>query len=532
MHEAKPPQFNLIDEPWIPCLMLDGRQLDLSLYDAVIRAQEVKEVFDQSPLITAGIYRLLLAVSHRCFPISSLSEWKTLWNRGEFDHQHIEVYLATYHERFDLYDKDRPFYQRASFTAKKTTPMKRLGWEFAAGNNATLLDHSLDVDRPPIKPALAAQWVIATQCFAASAGKSETLHTKDSPMTRGAVIILQGDNLFETLMLNLLNLHRPDFLSFDEDTPTWEREEEWQPGHNQTPNGKLEYLSWQSRSIRLLPLDDGTVSECYFAQGRALTDDWRKEPSFAYKRDDKQGLFVWQFNEDRAVWRDSHALFNLSQDSPFQIPQGLRHLATLSNEGFLDSHRMYQLQILGQSLKSGQPTIHFWRQERLPIKVEYLNQVELLERLRKALALAEETAKKVQQSLWALARLLLAPLSDNKEARQPDKKDIGKIVDSFGAIPHYWSQLEAPFKRLLLDLPQDQRVDQYGDVYYGEKEIPIWARTLEQSALQSFGIASRSLDNSARALKAVAIVEPQLRGKLRETLADYLSKPSINGGQK
>lgn len=530
MPEQKAPRFNLVDEPWIPCLMLDGSQRDLSLGDALISAHEVREIFDPSPLVTAGVYRLLLAVEHRCFPATYLVEWKILWTAGKFDKEKTDEYLKQWHERFDLFNQEHPFYQQAGFTAKKTTPLKRLGWEFAAGNNATLFDHSLDEDRPPIEPAMAARWIIATQCFAASAGKSETLHTKDSPMTRGAVILLQGNNLFETLALNLLNLYKPDFPDFNDDAPVWERKECWQPGHNQKPNGKHEYLSWQSRSIRLLPESDGRVCECYFAQGRALADDWRNEPLFAYRRDEKLGLIVWPFNEARAVWRDSHALFNLSGDAPFQIPQGLRHLAALANEGFLDAHRMYQLQILGQSLESGQPTIHFWRQERLPVKIEYLNRTELLENLRQALNLGEEAARKVQQSLWALARLLIAPASDSKAARQPDKKDVGNIVDSFGALPHYWSQLESPFKRLLLDLPQDERVDEWGDVYYGEKELPSWARMLQETALQSFRIASRSLDNSTRALKAVAIVEPQLRAKLRETLSAYLNRSSKNGG--
>src|SRR2546428_323752 len=238
----KPPQFNLIDEPWIPCLMLDGKQRDLTLCEALISAHEVKEVFDPSPLVTAGIYRLLLAIVQRCFPMKGLAEWKTLWAEERLNEQTLTGYLKKWHERFDLFHPDRPFYQQAAITAKKTTPLKRLGWEFAAGNNATLFDHSLDEDRPPIEPAIATRWIIATQCFAASAGRGESgqLHTKDSPLTRGAGILLQGNDLFETLTLNLLNLHKPDFPNFNDDQPVWESNEVWQPEHNQTPNGKLE----------------------------------------------------------------------------------------------------------------------------------------------------------------------------------------------------------------------------------------------------------------------------------------------------
>ena len=360
MAELKAPQFNLIDEPWIPCLMLDRKQRDLNLREALISAHKVKEVFDPSPLVIAGLHRLLITVVNRCFPIHSLAEWKALWAEEAMNEQTLTGYLDKWRERFDLFHAEHPFYQQPGFTAKKTTPLKRLGWEFAAGNNATLFDHSVDEDRPLIESAIAARWIIATQCFAASAGRGESgqLHTKDSPMTRGAVILLQGNNLFETLTLNLLNLHRPDFSDLASDKPIWESNDAWKPEHNKTPNGKLEYLSWQSRSIRLLPEADGKVRECYFGQGRALMDEWCNEPLFAYKRDDKLGLIAWKFDEGRAVWRDSHALFNLSSDAPFQVPQGLRHLATLTREGFLGAHKMYQLQVLGQSLESGAKAAH------------------------------------------------------------------------------------------------------------------------------------------------------------------------------
>jgi len=522
------PVFNLIDEPWIPCVMLSGEAREMSLCDALTSAHEVRELFDSSPLVTAALHRLLLSVAQRNFAPSGLVQWKTLWSAGRFDQVNLNSYFRDWRDRFDLFHAERPFYQQAQFAAKKTTPLKRLGWEFAAGNNATLFDHSWDGDRPEIPPATAARWVVATQTFAPSAGKSETLHTKDSPWTRGAVILMQGDNLFETLALNLLSLLKPDFPSFADDCPAWELKEVWDPAHGLTPAGKLSYLTWQSRSIRLLPINDGVVRECYFAQGRALHQDWRSDPMFAYKRNSERGLLVWQFNPDRAVWRDSHALFKLSPDAPFQIPQALAHIATLAREGVVHRHRLYQLQILGQCLESGQPTIHFWRQERLPVAVEYLDDSSLLDRLGEALRLAEDCARSLEQSLWSLAKLLVATNSDHKEARQPDKKDIKNIIDSFGAAPHYWAQLEAPFKQLLIDLPSD-KAERYGELTYGDRELPRWAETLHRTATSAFTLATRSLDNSSRALKAVAKAEPPFRAKLRGILGDYLKQPAANG---
>jgi CRISPR system Cascade subunit CasA len=513
--------FNLIDEKWIPCMMLDGRKQEMNLHDVIVFAHNIREIFDTSPLVTAALHRLLFAITHRVFESKNLLQWRGLWVQGKFQQERIEDYFNRWHEHFYLFHAERPFYQKATFLANKRTPVKRLGWEFAAGNNATLFDHSLDEDRPDFHPSIVARWVVATQSFAASAGKSETIHTKDSPWTRGAIILMQGNNLFETLALNLLNLLKPDFASFDDDLPSWESGEDWQPAHNQMPSGILDYLTWQSRSIKLLPTENGSVRECFFAQGRALPDDWRNELMYAYKRDDKQGLIVWQFNGDRAVWRDSHALFNISPNAPFQIPQAPHHLASLHRNGFVEQHRIFQLQVLGQCLESGQPTIHFWRQERLPLHLDYLNEPSLREQLGEAIQVAEGTAQDLQQSLWQLAKLLLATNSNKKDARQPDKKDVKNLVDSFRCLSHYWSQLEPEFRCLLADLPED-RIEESGDMQYGKNVLPQWVHSVKEIAEDSFSIATRSLDNSSRALKAVADSERRLRSKLRDTFKNHL----------
>ena len=58
--------FNLIDEPWIPCI-LDGTRVELGLRDVLAQAQQLREIRGDSPLETASLHRLLLAVLHRIF---------------------------------------------------------------------------------------------------------------------------------------------------------------------------------------------------------------------------------------------------------------------------------------------------------------------------------------------------------------------------------------------------------------------------------------------------------------------------------
>ena len=66
--------FNLIDQPWIPCVLPHGRMEDLSLRDTLLNAHKITAIFDQSPLVTAALHRLLLAILHRNFGPASQGE--------------------------------------------------------------------------------------------------------------------------------------------------------------------------------------------------------------------------------------------------------------------------------------------------------------------------------------------------------------------------------------------------------------------------------------------------------------------------
>ena len=68
------PEFNLVDQPWIPCLQRDsGKPQELSLRDTLTRAHEIRELPDDSPLVTVSLHRLLLAILQQ-FPAACKSQ--------------------------------------------------------------------------------------------------------------------------------------------------------------------------------------------------------------------------------------------------------------------------------------------------------------------------------------------------------------------------------------------------------------------------------------------------------------------------
>jgi CRISPR system Cascade subunit CasA len=179
----------------------------------LLRAHEIGEVHDGSPVVTLALHRLLLAILHRNFGPASLRAWKRLWVAGHFDSGKLTGYFDRWHNRFDLFDRERPFYQTGGLTSDRSLPIAALFDELSCKNNATLFDHSTNENHRTVSAAEAARGLIARQGFALGLGISPTIaihgkavktdNRKDGPLARGLVVLVRGDNLFRTLLCNL-----------------------------------------------------------------------------------------------------------------------------------------------------------------------------------------------------------------------------------------------------------------------------------------------------------------------------------------
>jgi len=65
-----------VDKPWIPCVSKDGSIVELSLYDTLANAHNIQEITDESPLVTAALHRVLLAIMHRVLGPKNEAEWR------------------------------------------------------------------------------------------------------------------------------------------------------------------------------------------------------------------------------------------------------------------------------------------------------------------------------------------------------------------------------------------------------------------------------------------------------------------------
>lgn len=261
-----PARFSLVDEAWIPVLDGDGRLRDVSLLGLFEEAGEIRMIACELPTQTFALLRLALAVLHRATDgPPGEAAWQRLWRSPALPVADVVDYVNEFRDRFDLLHPTQPFYQVA---------------DLRAGNNNTFGLEKLIADVPngmpflttragsgmeSITPAEAARWVVHCQAYDPSGIKTGAVGDprvkggRGYPMGVGPLgsmggVYLEGANLRETLLLNLLPV-APGWQSDDErDKPAWERPpltavEE--PAASRGPYGLLGLYTWQARRIRL-----------------------------------------------------------------------------------------------------------------------------------------------------------------------------------------------------------------------------------------------------------------------------------------
>jgi hypothetical protein len=245
------------------------------------------------------------------------------------------------------------------------------------------------------------------------------------------------------------------------------------------------------------------------------------DPFKPYATSKDKGMYARRLDPDRAVWRDSHALFQHGEQDERRRPLLFDQLALLDEARRSDelaAAPVYAFGVFGLATAPGRATVELWRQERLPLPLAYLDSPALTAALGDALQLAEETANALRSGVWALARLLLAPV-DDPQARQPPADEVRKLVDHLGAAVPFWARLETEFIRLLKALPDQAPPGPDGEPVFGGQVRAGWLETLAQTARDAFAEAVADVDRSGWMLKAVVRARGAFERELRRLLA-------------
>lgn len=549
------PRFNLVDEPWIPCAGREGGvpQL-LSLRGVFAEAPQLKNIADPSPAVTISLYRLLLAVLHRSLEgPADVQEWRAVNEHGAWDLDRINAYLDRWHDRFDLFDDQHPFYQTPGLPLDEAPLATQLTQERASTRNRFLLFDHTSTDAT-LSPAEAARYLLTMHNYAVggliSLVKGEPLANKttvSAPLLGGAAVLVRGETLFKTLMRNWVQYDRDSDLPFafrgNDDRPAWEREGGARP-EARHPDGYVDLLTWQSRRILLAPViaaEGATrVRAVALMKGFQFTESyepWNAETMLAYrmsKNKTRPGWFAVGLNPDKVVWRDSQTLFQSVADERLR-PKVMKWIDDLVEGGALDEQQRAQIEIYG--LIPDQANILDWRRESLPIRLRLLEQGDtvtqhLLQHLGEAIALAESVGRLFDATLvslggekpstrspfWVLCETLLVGAG----TREPKREDCAVLARSFAPGPRYWSRLDAPFRDFLLHLAdQDDVLEEEGALRYGVRALRAWVQVVRRVAREVFAEIADDLDTSARSLQARAKAEQLFRYQLAALTAPY-----------
>lgn len=564
--------FNLITDDWIPVSSLrDNISRRVGIRKLLNEADQYRGVQGTTPLETAAIYRLLIAFihsayAHQEFPqdVSDIETWKQAWEQRSFDESVIAYYCDKYKAYFNLFDSMRPFYQDPELTGKPES-VSSLMSHIASGADATLFSHNTQANSIQLTLDQVACAIVTIQAFGLAGTKGSNASFNDAPCARGIMFFIEGDTLFETLMLNLpeLDLRSHRLKLRVKDCPAWEQPNSF-VSDSQRPYGLLDHLTWHNRRIHLIEPEKGSnlVKDMIYAPGLKTYDPktkavrevfnpfhhWKAKAEDSDMRDQSgRSHSPIVFRQDKALWRDSAVLFELSSasDQRNKPPAALSRVRTLAAEGIVPYEQTYRLLAIGACTKPGQDKTFFYRMENLPLPMKYLDhtQSQLVSDLGTALELAEKTGKLNNRCAFLLAWLIRSPSTPDKSFDESDKKfgeqtridnkmssgkndkskdreaqQVYQLFSSFGVERLYWSQLEVHFQRLIQDLPTEP-----------EAAKETWRKHLKRVARTSFKQAITYAGADRRAQRAIVKAEEQFR----IGLANLLNvKPinSTNGG--
>lgn len=481
--------FNLVREPWIPLEDLTGRLREVSLAELFLQSDSLTRIVEQSPTVTAALYRLVFAIATRAVAPTSVEEWEEVWEEGEIS-EVVDAYLTTHEDRFDLFSPEAPFYQVLEMPENcKPVPWTKLALELPPNSSKLLFDHTSTIDPPAAPPAVVARALVAAQAFMVRAGRSCLGYTSDAPLAAALCAIPEGSTLTETLIINM------QYGSHAGDEPPWERPPltaaNIEGQEVDLWDGPVSRLTWQSRSVRLLPLDDeGTVQWIHFAMGfKPPAIDGDRDPWVPYRVTKKGVRVPRKLDLQRMVWRDFHGMFTATSEGERDTVQVLTRLGLLGNS---DRQPPTSWTVLVAGVHADNANIKAWRQERWRVPESLVSDWTRRSQLRAATKEAEQFGSGVSSAAWFTAAELLGG------ADKANRADIRQLADSLPASSSYWTFLERKFQGYLNELG--------GDV---DEARASWRRDISDAIDTAARATHAAIGRDAVALKAWAMGKPR-----------------------
>ena len=331
-------EFNLIDESWIRVMDSECNVSEVSLRDAILNAHHYRSLSGELPTQDIAVMRLMLAVLHTVFsrtdengndaPLEEDSEeealdrWQALWKKGRFSEKAIADYFQKWHERFWLFHPERPFGQVAGLTIGTDYDAPKLNGEISeSSNKIRFFSMYSGCEKYVLTYSQAARWLLYLNAYDDTSskptkeGKAKAGGNLPSPgvgwLGKLGLIYIIGNNLFETLLLNLIMINE-DIVQVSQN-PLWEQEKVSAAERTEIalPSDLAALYTLQSRRIFLIRKDNKV--ESYKLLGG---DFFEKENAFfepmtvwnAPKKDNGASA-PKRHDSSKQMWREFSVLF-------------------------------------------------------------------------------------------------------------------------------------------------------------------------------------------------------------------------------
>lgn len=361
--------FNLLDKPWIRVMLPDCTIKEISLTEALMQAHTFSSLAGEMPTQDMAVLRLLLAVLHTVFsrvdetgaphPIrdeeDALDRWESLWKAGRFPEEPIREYLRTWRERFYLFHPEWPFYQvKEAANGTEYTAAKLNGTISESSNKIRIFSLRAGAEKTKLSFSEAARWLLYVNGYDDTSAKPKQKGLP-SPgvgwLGKLGLIAARGENLFETLLLNLVLLNEKGEC-WGKNVPVWELEKARTQERCEIamPDNQAQLLTLQSRRLLLLQKDNQVVGYQllggdFFDKANAFSEQMTLWTYVAGKGNQPSYVQPKRHDASKKIWREFSSIF-VETNETF-LPGVVLWQRRLKNEGLLGERSMARFQVAG-----------------------------------------------------------------------------------------------------------------------------------------------------------------------------------------
>jgi CRISPR system Cascade subunit CasA len=500
--------FNLWTEPWIRATKPDGTPTKLGVGAALAEAHTLAALHDPSPLVVAGIHRLLTAILQAIYAPRDLDDIQAVLSGETFDLARLESFAAQYAARFDLFHPTAPFLQTGDVPLSQqdlpidTKPISTLFSETPTATNRSHFHHVTD-ESHYVCPACCARGLVTIAPFASAAGRPYRPSINGVPPV---YVLPAGTTLFESLALSLVtpSYQPPTADPQRVDTALWCGAGAIGKNDAVSAVGYIESLTFPARRMRLYPRQEHAtctqcgartatvVGELLFEMGHWLSNasvGW-EDPFVAFRKpkarskNDETGLKPVRPEEGKALWREYNGLLLAEREEQFR-PRALQQIADLVDRGALHEKQIFRFRCIGIRT-DGKAKIFEWIDEELVAPPAILSEPLIEDAVDQALKQANDAERVLTSTFNHHFR------PERDRSGYDDKLARFKTIRA-RMVASYWQRLAPQFRMFITTLAQDTDRD---------TTARNWAATLLLIGRQTFDEASAQVGNRADALRA------------------------------